>query len=99
MKLKHIYLFACLPLLLFSCKGGDKPAGDEDAAVASQTPVTVTTVNDSSLVDYFDVSATSIFMQKNVVKANANGYIEGVNTQLGHYVAKGSAIFTLKTKE
>jgi len=99
MKLKHIYLFACLPLLLFSCKGADKPAGDEDAAVASQTPVTVTTVTDSSLVDYFDVSATSIFLQKNVVKANANGYIEGVNTQLGHYVAKGSTVFTIKTKE
>jgi multidrug efflux pump subunit AcrA (membrane-fusion protein) len=51
------------------------------------------------MVDYFDVSATSIFLQKNVVKANANGYIEGVNTQLGHYVAKGSTVFTIKTKE
>ncbi|SEP02774.1 efflux RND transporter periplasmic adaptor subunit [Mucilaginibacter sp. OK283] len=99
MKFKHIYLFACLPLLLFSCKGADKPADGEDAAVASQTPVTVTTVTDSSMVDYFDVSATSIFLQKNVVKANANGYIEGVNTQLGHYVAKGSTVFTIKTKE
>jgi multidrug efflux pump subunit AcrA (membrane-fusion protein) len=99
MKFKHIYLFACLPLLLFSCKGADKPADDEDVAVASQTPVTVTTVTDSSLVDYFDVSATSIFLQKNVVKANANGYIENVNTQLGHYVAKGSTVFTIKTKE
>lgn len=99
MKFKHIYLFACLPLLLFSCKGADKPADDEDVAVASQTPVTVTTVTDSSMVDYFDVSATSIFLQKNVVKANANGYIEGINTQLGHYVAKGSTVFTIKTKE
>jgi multidrug resistance efflux pump len=99
MKFKHIYLFACLPLLLVSCKGADKPADGEDAAVASQTPVTVTTVTDSSMVDYFDVSATSIFLQKNVVKANANGYIEGVNTQLGHYVAKGSTVFTIKTKE
>jgi len=99
MKFKHIYLFACLPLLLFSCKGADKPADSEDAAVASQTPVTVTTVTDSSMVDYFDVSATSIFLQKNVVKANANGYIEGVNTQLGHYVVKGSTVFTIKTKE
>jgi multidrug efflux pump subunit AcrA (membrane-fusion protein) len=99
MKLKHIYLFACLPLLLFSCKSADKPADDEDVAMASQTPVTVTTVTDSSLVDYFDVSSTSIFLQKNVVKANANGYIENVNTQLGHYIAKGSTVFTIKTKE
>lgn len=99
MKFKHIYLVACLPLLLFSCKGADKPAGGEDAAVVSQTPVTVTTVNDSSLVDYFDVSATSVFQQKNIVKANANGYIQGVTAQLGHYVGKGSTVFTIKTKE
>ncbi|WP_184541884.1 efflux RND transporter periplasmic adaptor subunit [Mucilaginibacter sp. FT3.2] len=99
MKFKQIYLVVCLPLLLFSCKGADKPAGAEDAAVVSQTPVTVTTVNDSSLVDYFDVSATSVFQQKNIVKANANGYIQGVTTQLGHYVGKGSTVFTIKTKE
>lgn len=99
MKLNHLYIFACLLLLLYSCKGADKPAGEEDAAVVSQTPVTVTTVNDSAMVDYFDVSATSVFLQKNFVKANANGYIQNVNMQLGHYVSKGSTVFTLKTKE
>jgi multidrug efflux pump subunit AcrA (membrane-fusion protein) len=99
MKPKHIYLYAFMLTLLYSCKGADKPAGSEDAAVASQTPVTVTTVNDSSMVDYFDVSATSVFLQKNFVKANANGYIQNVNSQLGHYVGKGSTLFTIKTKE
>jgi multidrug efflux pump subunit AcrA (membrane-fusion protein) len=99
MKPNHLYIFACLLLLLYSCKGADKPAGDEDAAVVSQTPVTVTSVSDSSMVDYFDVSATSVFLQKNFVKANANGYVQNVNTQLGHYVSKGSTVFTVKTKE
>ncbi|WP_183557272.1 efflux RND transporter periplasmic adaptor subunit [Mucilaginibacter sp. SP1R1] len=100
MKLKSIYyIIACLPLLLFSCKSKTQPAGDEEAAVASQTPVTVTTVNDSSMIDYVDLSATSVFLQKNFVKANANGYVQKVNTQLGHYVSKGETIFTIKTKE
>jgi multidrug efflux pump subunit AcrA (membrane-fusion protein) len=103
--LSHNYFFtASLSLalgllsLLFSCKG--KPAADdEDARVASQTPVTVTSVDDSTLTDYIDLNATSTVLQKNYVKSNANGYIEQVNAQLGHNVNKGEVLFTVKTKE
>jgi multidrug efflux pump subunit AcrA (membrane-fusion protein) len=80
---------ACLTLL-FSCKGNDKPADDtRRSRAAAQTPVTVTTIADSAMVDYIDLSAISIFQQKNVVKANANGYIQKVNILPGHYVSKG----------
>lgn len=99
MKPKHTYIVACLLMLLFSCKSKDQPAEEGDAAIASQTPVTVTTVSDSTLIDYVDLSATSIFLQKNFMKANANGYVQNVNTQLGHYVSKGETVFTIKTKE
>lgn len=99
MKPKRTYIIACLLTLLFSCKSKDQPADEGDAAIASQTPVTVTTVSDSTLVDYVDMSATSVFLQKNFMKANANGYIQKVNTQLGHYVSKGETVFTIKTKE
>jgi multidrug efflux pump subunit AcrA (membrane-fusion protein) len=96
---KHTYIIASLLMLLFSCKSKDQPADEGDAAVASQTPVTVTTVSDSTLIDYVDLSATSVFLQKNFMKANANGYVQKVNTQLGHYVSKGETVFTIKTKE
>jgi multidrug efflux pump subunit AcrA (membrane-fusion protein) len=87
-------------VLLFSCKGGaDKPADDDDAAVKAQTPVTVTTVNNSPMADYIDLNATSAFLQKGYVKANVNGYIQKVNAQLGHFVNKGDVLFTIKTKE
>jgi multidrug efflux pump subunit AcrA (membrane-fusion protein) len=99
MKPKRTYIIACLLMLLFSCKSKDQPADEGDAAVASQTPVTVTTISDSTLIDYVDLSATSVFLQKNFMKANANGYIQKVNTQLGHYVSKGETVFTIKTKE
>jgi multidrug efflux pump subunit AcrA (membrane-fusion protein) len=98
MKPKHTYIIACLLMLLFSCKSKDQPA-DAGDAVASQTPVTVTTVSDSTLIDYVDLSATSVFLQKNFMKANANGYVQNVNTQLGHYISKGETVFTIKTKE
>ena len=93
------YLVLGIAVLLFSCKGKDKAADDEDAKVASQTPVTVTTVNDSMLVDYIDLSATSTILQKNYVKANANGYIELANVKPGQNVSKGQLLFTIKTKE
>jgi len=89
-----------MSVLLFSCKGGaDKAADDEDAAIKAQTPVTVTSVNDSSMVDYIDLNATSAFLQKSIVKANAIGYIQKVNAQIGHFVNKGEVLFTIKTKE
>jgi len=96
-----VYLMMGICVLLFSCKGGaDKAAADDDdAAVKAITPVTVTTVNDSTMVDYIDLNATSAFLQKGYVKANANGYIQTVNAQLGHFVNKGDVLFTIKTKE
>jgi multidrug efflux pump subunit AcrA (membrane-fusion protein) len=93
-------LMTAISALLFSCKGGaDKAADDDDAAVKAQTPVTITSVNDSSMVDYIDLNATSSFLQKSYVKANANGYIQKVNAELGHFVNNGTVLFTIKTKE
>ncbi|MFA6084014.1 efflux RND transporter periplasmic adaptor subunit [Mucilaginibacter sp.] len=91
-------LFACLAIAtLYSCNGG-APAADE-TTTASQTPVTVTTIGNSALADSIELNATSSFLQKNYVSANAIGYIQKVNVQPGHYVEKGQLMFTIKTKE
>jgi multidrug efflux pump subunit AcrA (membrane-fusion protein) len=94
----NLFLLAGLSVLLFSC-GAKDAGGDEDAKVVSQTPVTVTTVSDSTLVDYIDLNATSTTLQKNYVKSNANGYVEKAEVQLGQNVSKGQVLFTIKTKE
>jgi len=91
-------LFGCMLLTAFYACSGNQPAG-EDAAVNVQTPVTVTTVTNNALADTIELNATSSFLQKNYVSANAIGYIQKVNVQPGHYVAKGQLIFTIKTKE
>src|SRR5471030_1144144 len=93
---KYICFVMGLSISLFACKSNEKK-GDEDAKVTTQTPVTVTSINDSTLTDYIDLNATSATLQKNYVKANANGYIQLVNTQLGQNVSKGQILFTLKT--
>jgi multidrug efflux pump subunit AcrA (membrane-fusion protein) len=94
-----LYFIMGLSIGLFSCKSNEKPADDEDAKVASQTPVTVVTVNNSTLTDYLDLNAVSATLKKSFVKSNANGYIQVVNTQLGQNVSKGQIIFIVKTKE
>lgn len=96
---RQIFYLIGLSIFLFSCKSNDKAGADDDAKVASQTPVTVTAVNDSSLTDYIDLNATSTTLQKNYVKSNTNGYIQQANVQPGQNVSKGEVLFTVKTKE
>ncbi len=86
-------------LFFSSCTGKGGAAEDNADNVKAQTPVTVTSIDDSSMTDYINLNAISAFLQKNYVKANANGYIQQVNTQLGHYVNAGEILFTIKTKE
>ncbi|WP_208394801.1 efflux RND transporter periplasmic adaptor subunit [Mucilaginibacter gilvus] len=90
-------LLACMVIAaVFSC-GGNKAAEEEVAN--PQTPVTITNIDNSALADSIELNATSSFLQKNYVKANAIGYIKKVNIQPGHYVEKGQLMFTIKTKE
>jgi len=97
--LSHFCFIAGLSVLLFSCQGKGAGGDDEDAKVVSQTPVTVTTVSDSTMVDYIDLNATSTTLQKNYVKSNANGYVEKVEVQPGQNVSAGQVLFIIKTKE
>lgn len=91
-------LFSPLVLTaMYSCNGGQPTAGNDP--VAAQSSVTVTTIDNSPLADSIVLSATSAFLQKNYVSANANGYIQKVGIQAGTYVGKGQLMFTIKTKE
>ncbi|MGZ3778458.1 MAG: efflux RND transporter periplasmic adaptor subunit, partial [Mucilaginibacter sp.] len=49
--------------------------------------------------DYADLNATSVFLQKNFVKSNVNGYIVKVDAQQGQQVNEGQILFVVKTKE
>lgn len=98
-RVNPVYFILGLILFLFACGGKDKKEGDDADNSKAQTPVTVTTINDSTMTDYITLNAISAFLQKNYVKANANGYIHEVNTKMGQYVNKGQVLFTIKTKE
>ncbi len=89
---------AIVLLFLSSCGGGSSGAG-ADAVVISQTPVTVTRISNGAITDSMLLSATSSFMKKSYVKANATGYIQRADVKQGQYVTEGQLLFTIKTKE
>lgn len=96
---KNIFAITAVAVCLASCKGKGAAAADDAPPAATQTPVKVTSVDKRSMVNYTELNATSSFLQKNYVKANAIGYLQKVNAKIGQYVNKGDVLFTIKTKE
>lgn len=83
---------------LFSCRQAAAPE-EAEAPAAVQTPVTVTGISNAPLAEYIELNASSTFLQKNYIKANANGYLQSNFIQPGQFVKKGQVLFTVKTKE
>ena len=90
-----LVLISCIPMI--SCQQGQ--SSDASATGDVRTPVTVTSVSQGPISDFIELNATSSFLQKSIIKANINGYIHSVNTQIGKYVDAGQSIFSVRTKE
>src|SRR5215475_12574915 len=92
----------CLLLILLfisaaSCVNRESDTAEQ--AIPVQVPVTVTGVSEETLEEYVELSATSSFLLKNYIKANATGYLQSSQIQPGQFVKEGQALFTIKTKE
>ena len=94
--MKKIIFFYSI-LLFISC--AHKEEQQEESASEVVSPVTLTSISHAPLTEYLELNATSTFLQKNVVKANVNGYVRGANATIGNLVSKGQLLFTLRTKE
>ena len=84
--------------LLISCNSKDD-AAKEGAAAEVITPVTVTTISSEPMEEAVTLNATSTFLQKWVVRANATGYLKSANVQLNKMVGRGQTLYSVKTKE
>lgn len=90
---KYLYL---LTAGLFSACHSAVPAEDP---VAPETPVTVSYITTGPLSEYTELNAVSAYLQKSFVKANINGYVQSVRTQVGQQVEGNEILFSLVTKE
>jgi multidrug efflux pump subunit AcrA (membrane-fusion protein) len=89
--------FILFMFVLASCHSGEPVA--EEAVAAVQTPVTVTGIGQEPMEEFLELNATSTFLLKNYVKANANGYLQSAHVTPGQFVKAGQTLFTIKTKE
>ena len=100
---KYHWLLYLLVISISACNGSAEKKEDADdkkaTAAVPGTPVTITTISTDPLIEYVDLNATAIFLQKSYIKANVNGYVQSVNATLGKHVSAGQTLFTLKTKE
>jgi len=100
MRINFIFFFLVIvSVLLIGCHHASTESEEEVSPEQIQTPVTVTSISNQPLTEYAELSATSSFLQDNIVKSNVNGYVKSVNTKIGHQVTAGQTLFILKTKE
>ncbi len=93
---KHLFLL--LVLAVAGCHSST-PTPPELPPTLPGTPVTLTAVEVGSLREVAELNATAAFLQKSVVKANANGYLKGGSIRLGQFVQTGQLLYTLQNKE
>ncbi len=98
-KFLNIFLLIFLAYIIQSCKSNTDNANEDISPENAITPVTITYPGHSNINEIVELNATSAFTLKTFVKANAIGYLETSNIQLGQYVTKGKILFTIKTKE
>lgn len=86
-----------LLIMLAACRNGEFKTVEEPADVS--TPVTVTTISKETMEEFVELNATSSFLQKWIVRANATGYLQSAHVELNKPVTSGQTLYTVKTKE
>ena len=96
-KISELILLALFSSLIFSCGEEDDKA--DSSKIKNATPVTITSITQGALTQTVELSATSSFQQKTIVKANSTGYLADLNIRSGDFINKGETLFTIKSKE
>jgi len=84
---------------LTAVTGCRQTANRSELASNPGIPVTVTSVHNGQMVNYIELSATSAFLFKAIIKSPVTGYIDNIYVNQGERVEKNRALFTVRTKE
>jgi hypothetical protein len=82
--------------LLSGCAARQEQAEKE---LQPKVPVTVESIHTSEVADYLELTATSAFLTKSLIKSPVSGYAEEILAAPGDRVALGQVLFRLRTKE
>lgn len=92
---KTALIYISLSLLFVSCKNKN----EVEQPIDGRVPVTITNIDTTGITNYIDLNATATYLVKNVIKANATGYLNSVNVATNDYVTNGKELFSIKTRE
>ena len=93
--MKLIYIFL-LSTFFVACT--DKQAEEEKLKVP-KSPVQISTIRIGSIDDELTLSATTVYLKRNVITSEIPAFISKVNIHLGDKVSKGQVLYELQTKE
>ena len=92
---KYIFILL-LSVLLIACRDKQQV---EETLIVPKSPVEVATVRMGSIDDNLTLSATTVYLKRNVITAAIPAFITKVNIHLGEKVSKGQVLYELQTKE
>ena len=92
----YIILFNCV--FLFACKTAPKEL-EEKEILNPKSIVEVVNIREGSVDDELILSATTIYLKRNVVTATIPAFITSVRVKLGDAVNKGDVLYELESKE
>lgn len=93
--IKLIYIFL-VSTVLVACS--TKPV-EEEVFVIPKSPVQISSIRIGAIDDNLILSATTIYLKRNVITAEIPAFITKVNIHLGDKVTKGQVLYELQTKE
>ena len=94
-KQKLMFIYTMIFFSFVSCKNNSA----EEKPVDTSVPVTLTAIDNSEMQSVVELNATATYLIKNVVKANATGYLNSINVAPNDFVTRGKELFSIKTRE
>lgn len=94
--MKHYFYILLFSVFLIACK---TIPTEEETSIAPKSPVQVSSIRIGEIDDNLLLSATTVYLNRNVITAEIPAFITKVNIHLGDKIIKGQVLYELQTKE
>ena len=94
--MKHYFYILLFSVFLIACK---TIPTEEETSIAPKSPVQISSIRIGEIDDNLLLSATTVYLNRNVITAEIPAFITKVNIHLGDKIIKGQVLYELQTKE
>ena len=94
--MKHYFYILLFSFFFIAC---NTKQAEEETSVAPKSPVQISTIRIGEIDDNLLLSATTVYLKRNVITSEIPAFITKVNIHLGDKVIKGQILYELQTKE